>query len=90
MVKVDVDISTEIEIILAISEKDSLLKLKHVMHVFWLNYRIKFNNLKDDTIMNTVPSEEKEILWLRVVKSEEHRNDEEAFISMIKLGRYIL
>ena len=35
MVKVYVIISIQIENILAISAKDSLLKLKHAMNVFW-------------------------------------------------------
>ena len=63
------------------------------MNVCWLNHRVKFNNLKDDTIMDTVTSEENEIIWLLVViitKSSKPRNDEKAFISIIKLGTYIL
>ena len=67
MVKVDVNISMEIGTILAISEKDSLLKLKLVLNAYWFDHRVKFNNLKNDTSMNTVHSEEKEILWLPAV-----------------------
>jgi hypothetical protein len=94
MVKVDVNISMEIVTILAISEKDSLLKLKLVLNAYWFDHRVKFNNLKDDTSMNTVPSEEKGVMWLpagifkNTEKEDELKNDKEAFISIIKLGTY--
>ena len=44
-----------------------ILKLKLVLNAYWFDHRVKFNNLKDDTSMNTVPSEEKGVLWLPAV-----------------------
>ena len=94
MTKVNVNISMEIESILTISEKESLIKLKLMLKILWFDHRLEFNNLNNVTSMNTIPAREKEHLWLPPVMfaNTEFRdgitNDEKAFITIRKLGKY--
>ena len=95
MTKVKVNISIDIENILLISEKESLINLKLILKILWFDHRLAFNNLKNVTSMNTIPARERQELWLPAVmfSNTETRdgikNDEKAFMTIKKLGKYI-
>ena len=94
MVKVDVNISIQIQSILLISEIESHIKLKLVLNVVWLEHRVEYSNLKNKSNHNTLTGTEKDILWIPTVifANTEHRegvrNDEKAFLAIKKTGDY--
>ena len=94
MLKVNVSTSIDIESILLISEKDSLIILKLSLKILWFDHRLQFNNLKNITSMNTFPVREKEQLWIPdvVFSNTETREgiemDRKAFLTVRKLGKY--
>ena len=51
---IEIFVNVELEIILDISEKNEVLETKFDLTMKWSDFRITFNNLKENTCMNTL------------------------------------
>merc|ERR1712130_800947 len=73
-----------------------IFQVQFFLHLTWQDSRLKFYNLKDDTGLNALSPQEKEILWIPVLTFENTENkpftlaDEKTSITVKKQGEFSL
>ena len=82
-----------IQNILDIREVDQVLVLKFDLQEVWLDSRLQYYNLKEDTDMNTLIFEEKSIVWVpKIIFSNTRedltsKNDKKSFVKVVRNPR---
>ena len=56
--------STSLQTVIDISERNNIIELKFEMKQEWYEYRVKYYNLKKDYVFNVLSYEELRSLWL--------------------------
>ena len=94
--KVIVNISMDLISIINVNEVDSIFQVQFTLYLSWLDSRMSFNNLKNDTAQNVLSPKKKAMIWLPklVFLNTEHRPkvslNEETQIMVKKLGGFEL
>ena len=56
--------STSLQTVIDISERNNIIELKFEMKQEWYEYRVKYYNLKKDYVFNVLSYDELRSLWL--------------------------
>ncbi|TRY70496.1 hypothetical protein TCAL_02367 [Tigriopus californicus] len=89
-----INASVEILSILSIDEVDSYITLQFQLNLEWIDSRLTFQNLKEDSFLNTLNSMDKKKIWIPEVlffnteEKEESINDEKSYITVARLGHF--
>ena len=62
--KVRVNVSMDLISIININEVDSIFEVQFTLYLSWLDSRMSFNNLKNDTGQNVLSPKKKSMIWL--------------------------
>lgn len=91
--KVEVNVSVDVTDVLEISEVQSKFSTKYVLILQWKDPRLNFENLKENSNLNSLTSEEKTKIWVPTVtlkntrSNERSKNDERSVIRIIRNGK---
>ena len=89
-VKVDINVLS----VLDITEVDNTITLQIDMKLTWLDGRLTMYNLKMDKDLNTLTQEFRNMIWIPEIvfyntqKKVKSRNDEDAFATITRMGKY--
>ena len=89
-----VNISVDINMIRDISEINSFLNVHFDLHFSWFDSRLTFENLKNDSDLNTLSPAEKRHIWVPELvfqntdDKQRTKVDSEATITVKKLGAF--
>lgn len=89
-----INASVEILSILSIDEVDSYITIQFQLNLEWIDSRLTFQNLKEDSFLNTLNSMDKTKIWIPEVlffnteEKEESINDEKSYITVARLGDF--
>ena len=92
--KITVHVSADLLAFLEINEVASIFQVQFRLHFSWFDSRLRFENLKNDTGLNTLSPEEKTSIWIPelVFENTEFKPstilDSEAHISVQKEGAF--
>ena len=50
--------------VIEISERNNFIELKFEIDLEWYDYRVRYFNLKENSALNVLNNDEKNILWL--------------------------
>ena len=67
MLQVTVRTTMDLQKIEEINEIDSIFRVQFVLRVMWYDARFTYNNLKTETAMNVLKSEQQSEIWLPLV-----------------------
>ncbi len=93
-IKSPINISVSILSILDIVEVDGIVQLQLEVTLNWYDGRLAMYNLKDDTDLNTLTTEERDSIWIPQVvffNTEEKistLSDEKSYLTVAKFGSY--
>ena len=88
----EIKVSVDILALQEISEVESFLALQFDFHMTWYDSRIFLNNLKEDSNLNTVNSEDKASIWIpevtfyNTLNKDESKVDSKAFVTVQRKG----
>ena len=69
-----VNLSTSIETVIAISERSHTIELKFQVSLEWYEHRAVYHNMKDNNALNVLSQEEKHALWVPYIIFKVHYN----------------
>ena len=64
---VTVNVSIKLLKVMEIDENQNSIDLQFEITLEWLDYRLSFNNLKEQTYLNALTEEDKKNIWLPIV-----------------------
>merc|ERR1712020_757305 len=64
---VTVDVTIILLKMMGIDEDEDTIDLQFEIMLEWLDYRLSFNNLKEQTYLNALTEEDKKSIWLPIV-----------------------
>ena len=64
---VDVDVTLRLLKMMDIDEDENKIDLQFEIMLEWTDYRLDFNNLKEQTYLNALTEEDKKNIWLPIV-----------------------
>ena len=67
IIPVRINISTNLQTVIDISEQSHIIELKFEIYLEWYEYRAKFYNLKNNPALNVLSDDEIRMLWLPYV-----------------------
>ena len=60
----EVNVSTSLQTVIDISERNHIIELKIEIDVTWYEYRAKYYNIKKNSALNVLSDNEIKMLWL--------------------------